>query len=131
MQWFLLALLCSMAALPACKKGADGAAVSAGKTPAAPAADASSAEQVYAVNRCATCHGDNLEGKPRLGPALSGLKAKWSGAGELVKYLEDPRSYTQADPRLSAQAGEYTMAMPALPMTPTDRAALAKWLLEH
>ena len=36
-------------------------------------ADDQQSAQVYAANHCAVCHGDALEGKPNLGPALRNL----------------------------------------------------------
>jgi mono/diheme cytochrome c family protein len=85
---------------------------------------------VYASSNCATCHGDQREGKPRLGPALTGLSQHWASADELAKYIADPRNYALGDQRLREQMTKFAMKMPAVPMTDEQRLALAQWLLQ-
>ncbi|MDQ3022782.1 MAG: cytochrome c [bacterium] len=95
-----------------------------------PATSGNSGEQLFAANRCATCHGDALDGKLNLGPALGGLKANWKSADELSKYLANPAEYALGDQRLREQMSKYSMKMPAMSMTDEERDALAKWLLK-
>jgi mono/diheme cytochrome c family protein len=66
--------------------------------------------QAYVDLNCASCHGENREGK-RSGPPLTGLSAHWS-ADELVDYLTDPDEAIKADPRLAYKAEKYAIGMP-------------------
>jgi len=66
--------------------------------------------QVYVDLNCATCHGENREGK-RSGPALTGLAAHWN-AEQLTRYLLDPDAMIRANPRLAYKAEKYAIGMP-------------------
>jgi len=66
--------------------------------------------QVYVELDCATCHGENREGK-RAGPPLTGLADHWS-ADRLVSYLTDPDEMVRKDPRLAYKAEQYAIGMP-------------------
>lgn len=92
--------------------------------------------QAYVDLGCATCHGEDREGK-RSGPALNGLSGQWS-SDQLVSYLLDPDAVVKANPRLAYKAEQYAIGMPkASGKTPgyADRAhvenlqALAEYLL--
>jgi mono/diheme cytochrome c family protein len=122
--WFLVAAFVLF--LLACNKGGSGSTQAASQSSQS---QASKGEDIFAVNRCATCHGDNLEGKPNLGPALVGLSANWD-VEKLDKYLANPPEYTASDPRLSEQKSKYAMKMPVFSITDADRRTLAEWLLK-
>jgi hypothetical protein len=66
--------------------------------------------QVYVDLDCATCHGENREGK-RSAPALTGLAKHWT-AEQLARYLLDPDAMIRADPRLAYRAEKYAIGMP-------------------
>ncbi len=68
--------------------------------------------QAYVDLNCASCHGENREGK-RSGPTLHGLVEHWS-AEQLVSYLADPDAVVKANPRLAYKAEQYAIAMPAV-----------------
>ena len=95
-------------------------------------AGATSSESVAALynKNCAVCHGQSLEGRPGMAPALTSLSTNWKSPEELAKYLADPQSYTDKNKRLDAERGKYSMRMPANPaLSEEQRQALAKWLL--
>lgn len=66
--------------------------------------------QVYVDLKCATCHGENREGK-RSGPVLAGLAEHWT-ADQLISYLTDPNAMVTANPRLAYKAEQYAIGMP-------------------
>ena len=68
--------------------------------------------RAYVDLECASCHGDNREGK-RSGPPLNGLSEHWT-AEELVHYLSDPDAVVKSNPRLAYKAEKYAIAMPAV-----------------
>ena len=92
--------------------------------------------QVYVDLDCATCHGQEREGK-RSRPALTGLARNWS-AEQLVSYFIDPDAMIASDKRLAYRAEKYAIGMPKVSgKTPgySDKAApemlesLAEYLL--
>jgi hypothetical protein len=66
----------------------------------------------YVDLNCASCHGDDREGK-RSGPPLNGLSEHWT-AEELVHYLSDPDEVVKSNPRLAYKAEKFAIAMPAV-----------------
>lgn len=68
--------------------------------------------QAYVDLKCASCHGDNREGK-RSGPPLTGLAEHWD-AEALVEYLADPDGVVETNPRLAYKAEKYAISMPAV-----------------
>ena len=92
-----------------------------------PATPAARGREIYR-QRCASCHGEDLRGK-RTAPALVGLSRNWSPQ-RLARYLDDPTSLTQSDPRLLHLSGAYTLRMPAFrTMPPAEREDLLAFLL--
>ncbi len=92
------------------------------------------------LERCASCHGEDLQGK-RTAPPLVDMAKHWDAAS-LVRYLEDPAGVSQRDPCLLHVAGRYTLRMPSfasLPptqwddllaflfMEPVRRHSIARW----
>lgn len=95
----------------------------------APPPGASGAE-IYDLQNCANCHGDEREGKS-LGPSLAGLAQHWTRE-TLVEYLADPQGFVERDPRLRARSEEYSGKMdPYDNLTLEQRGVLADWLLER
>jgi cytochrome c2 len=85
----------------------------------------------YGMQGCAMCHGDKLEGKKGLAPALSGLRAHWTEEN-MAAYLHDPQGYADSDPRLKANRENYSMRMPAYTkLTADEEAALIAFLLAN
>ena len=86
-------------------------------------------DEIYRLQNCANCHGDEREGTRR-GPPLGGLDAHWS-VELLAEYLADPPAMVKADARLgaldeqygSSDMGRYDNLDLAL------RTTLAAWLL--
>jgi len=66
--------------------------------------------QAYVDLDCATCHGENREGK-RSGPPLAGLAGRWT-ADQIVSYLSDPDAMVRSNPRLAYTAEKYAIGMP-------------------
>lgn len=146
LQWIVLAA--TAAALIGCPAGRQESSDTASSVPAAsltaedaPAAPEASSEPaapesptaptldgaaLYASAGCITCHGDDLAGKPRMGPPITGMSAHWTAA-ELEAYLADPREYKLGNPRLREM--DYMVVMPPAPLNHADRTALAAWLL--
>jgi len=67
--------------------------------------------QTYVDLNCASCHGDEREGK-RSGPELAELDQHWNET-LLVSYLENPDAMIKTTPRLAYKAERYAIAMPA------------------
>lgn len=67
--------------------------------------------RAYVDLNCASCHGDDREGK-RSGPPLTGLAEHWT-ADRLVAYLTDPDAAVRADPRLAYKSEKYAIGMPS------------------
>ena len=68
--------------------------------------------QAYVDLKCASCHGDDREGK-RSGPPLQGLAEHWT-AETMLDYLADPDAVVKANPRLAFKAEKYAISMPAV-----------------
>jgi len=66
--------------------------------------------QAYVDLNCATCHGENREGK-RSGPPLEGLARHWT-AEQLVSYFSDPDAVLKENPYLKYRAEKYVIGMP-------------------
>jgi cytochrome c553 len=89
-----------------------------------------SGPEIYALQNCANCHGDEREGTRR-GPRLTGLRAHWT-VERLAEYFVDPRAVVARDARLggldeqfgASDMGSYANLDLAL------RTTLARWLLE-
>jgi mono/diheme cytochrome c family protein len=60
-------------------------------------------------NGCASCHGDDLRGKEKLGPGLFAAKKHWDKDG-LVNYLRNPSAF-DSDSRFSEYRKQYGSAM--------------------
>jgi mono/diheme cytochrome c family protein len=92
--------------------------------------------KAYVDLNCASCHGEDREGK-RSGPPLTELAEHWTPE-DLVSYLEDPDAAVRSNPRLAYRAEKYAIGMPKVSgKTPgyADKAeeetlrALAEYLL--
>lgn len=77
-----------------------------------------SPQALYVELGCAKCHGPELQGQ-RSGPPLTGLGERWNEQ-TLASYLKDPRSFVEANPRLSYLDEQYAIAMPAYPQIPEE-----------
>ncbi len=87
-----------------------------------------SPEALYIDLGCAKCHGDNREGQ-RSGPPLVKIIDHWNEA-ELLEYLKSPRTFVEANPRLSYLDEQYPIAMPAYATTSEeDLRKLAEFIL--
>lgn len=87
-------------------------------------------DEIYRLQNCANCHGDEREGTRR-GPPLAGLRAHWTDA-RLAEYFVDPRAVVVQDARLSAldEAFGSSDMGPYANLDRELRTTLAKWLLE-
>lgn len=92
--------------------------------------------RAYVDLNCASCHGEDREGK-RSGPPLTGLAEHWT-PGDLVSYLEDPDAAVRSNPRLAYRAEKYAIGMPGVSAktpgyaeraSPETLRALAEYLL--
>ena len=92
--------------------------------------------QAYVDLKCASCHGEDREGK-RSGPPLTGLAEHWT-ADTLVEYLSDPDAVVKTNPRLAFKAEKYAISMPAVSgkapgygdkANPETLAAIAQYML--
>ena len=72
-------------------------------------------EASYVDLGCAKCHGAEREGK-RSGPSLVKIEDHWDEEG-LMQYLRDPKTFVDANPRLSYMGEQYPIAMPAFAHT--------------
>ncbi len=87
-----------------------------------------SPEALYIDLGCAKCHGDNREGQ-RSGPPLVKIVDHWDES-ELLEYLKSPRTFVEANPRLSYLDEQYPIAMPAYATTSEeDLRKLAEYIL--
>ena len=87
-----------------------------------------SPEALYIDLGCAKCHGDNREGQ-RSGPPLVKIADHWDEA-DLLEYMRSPRTYVEANPRLSYLDEQYPIAMPAYDTTSEeDLKKLANFIL--
>lgn len=88
-----------------------------------------SGAEIYRLQNCANCHGEEREGTRR-GPPLAGLRSNWS-AERLAEYLADPPAMVANDARLalfdeqfgSSDMGRYDN------LDMEQRTRLAAWLL--
>jgi hypothetical protein len=86
-------------------------------------------EASYIDLGCAKCHGDAREGK-RSGPPLVMLEDHWDEEG-LMQYLRDPKTFVEANPRLSYMDEQYPIAMPPFANTDEEQLRqLAVFILE-
>jgi len=86
-------------------------------------------EASYIDLGCAKCHGDQRQGK-RSGPPLVKIEDHWD-EDSLMQYLRDPKTFVQANPRLSYMDEQYPIAMPAFAHTDEEQLrALAVFILE-
>jgi mono/diheme cytochrome c family protein len=92
--------------------------------------------QAYVDLKCASCHGEEREGK-RSGPPLTGLAEHWT-ADTLVSYLSDPDAVVKTSLRLAFKAEKYAISMPAVSgkapgygdnANPEALAAIAEYML--
>lgn len=89
---------------------------------------AGSPEALYIDLGCAKCHGDDRQGQ-RSGPALVKIADHWNES-ELLEYLKNPKSFVEANPRLSYLDEQYPIAMPAYAATnEEDLKKLADFIL--
>ena len=86
--------------------------------PAAP--EPGTPEASYIDLGCAKCHGPAREGR-RSGPPLVKIEDHWDEAS-LMQYLRDPKTFVEANPRLSYMDEQYPIAMP--PFANTDEEQL-------
>ncbi|MEM7310089.1 MAG: cytochrome c [Planctomycetota bacterium] len=106
---------------------AAGALLGACRFPAQPPPGASGAE-IYALQLCANCHGEQGEGKTQ-GPPLRGLSAHWS-RDDLADFLAETDAWEERDERLARLAREYSGDMkPYDNLSPAERLRLADYLL--
>ncbi len=78
---------------------------------------------------CAKCHGPAREGR-RSGPPLVKIEDHWDEEG-LMQYLRDPKTFIEANPRLSYMAEQYSITMPAFAHTDEQQLReLAVFILE-
>ncbi len=95
--------------------------------PAAP--EPGTPEASYIDLGCAKCHGPAREGR-RSGPPLVKLEDHWDENG-LMQYLRDPKTFVEANPRLSYMGEKYPIAMPAFAHTDEHQLRqLAVFILE-
>ena len=94
-------------------------------------ADVETARSVFESESCGMCHGLAGEGTD-LAPALADLAGYWD-EDRLVRYLENPEAFRDADPSFEARRDEvYDMEMPSYDHVPdADRRSLARWLLSR
>ncbi len=94
----------------------------------APAPEPGSPEALYIDLGCAKCHGDDRQGQ-RSGPPLVRIKDHWDEA-ELLEYLKSPKTFVEANPRLSYLFEQYPIAMPAYGATDEEQLRkLAEFIL--
>jgi mono/diheme cytochrome c family protein len=92
------------------------------------AGSAPAGQSLFALQACATCHGDHGQGS-MLAPALVGAHASWTRE-KLAEYLADPQGYAAKDPRLSKQGKGYMQPMPSYKLLkPEERESLADYVL--
>ena len=77
-------------------------------------------EASYIDLGCAKCHGPARAGR-RSGPPLVKIEDHWDEAS-LMQYLRDPKTFVEANPRLSYMDERYPIAMP--PFANTDEEQL-------
>ena len=86
-------------------------------------------EASYIDLGCAKCHGPAREGQ-RSGPPLVKLEGHWDEE-TLMQYMRDPKTFVEANPRLSYMAEQYPIAMPAFAHTDEEQLReLAVFILE-
>ena len=84
---------------------------------------------MYFSKGCAACHGARGEGS-FMGPPLSNVPARWK-RDELARFIADPAPFVERDARLRELASAYRTPMKPSPMSETERAALADFLLSE
>jgi len=67
--------------------------------------------ELFLIQACNTCHGQNGEGVAGYAPTLHGKKSNWTRE-TLIAYLKDPEGFRRTDPRLKAQGVGYSLHMP-------------------
>lgn len=86
------------------------------------------ARAIYDAQHCAMCHGENRDGTD-MAPPLRALATYWD-EDKLVRYLNDPAAFQEAEPSFRETRRQYDMEMPAFDQVPEDdRRRLARWLL--
>jgi cytochrome c2 len=86
-------------------------------------------EASYIDLGCAKCHGPAREGR-RSGPPLVKIEDHWDEEG-LMQYLRDPKTFVEANPRLSYMGEKYPIMMPAFAHTDEEQLRqLAVFILE-
>lgn len=88
-----------------------------------------SGAEIYRLQNCANCHGEEREGTRR-GPPLAGLRANWN-AERLAEYLVDPPAMVARDARLVAYDEQYGSSDMGRydNLDLGQRSTLAAWLL--
>ncbi|MBU0473047.1 MAG: cytochrome c [Bacteroidetes bacterium] len=87
-----------------------------------------SAENLIAKNKCASCHGRDLNGSG-MGPSLINLSTNWE-KDDLVSYLQNPSSFLSSA-RMAMLKDKYGQDMPAFKnMSAEELDALASFLLD-
>ena len=104
------------------------AALWACASPVQPPPGASGSE-IYALQLCANCHGDDGGGKS-LGPPLRDLASHWDES-TLADFLGDPRGWEERDARLRRLADDHSGTMdPYDNLSVDERRRLARFLLQ-
>jgi mono/diheme cytochrome c family protein len=88
-----------------------------------------SGAEIYRLQNCANCHGEEREGTRR-GPPLAGLRSYWD-AERLAEYLVDPPAVVARDKRLAAYDEQYGSSDMGRydNLDLAQRSTLAAWLL--
>jgi cytochrome c2 len=87
-----------------------------------------SPEALYIDLGCAKCHGADRQGQ-RSGPPLVKIGDHWD-ENELLDYLKSPKTFVEANPRLSYLDEQYPIAMPGYATTDeADLQKLARFIL--
>ena len=88
-----------------------------------------SGAEIYRLQNCANCHGEEREGTRR-GPPLAGLDEHWT-AERLAEYLSDPGATIAGDARLRAMDEDFGSSNMGRydNLDPEQRRTLAAWLL--
>lgn len=108
--------------------GGAGGPVAPPNDPDSPPIDPVAAAALYEEHSCGMCHGENREGT-EVGPPLAELDGYWD-ADRMVRYLEDPTAFREAEPSFQDDRTQYDTDMPAFDyVSEDDRRTLARWLI--